>query len=139
VGESEHSDVQTEILFWFRLRKKEWGIRVNGELRTRTSEKRVRVPDVCVRRLDTPREKVLTIPPLVAIEVLSPEDRLARVVLRLKDFLTMGVPNIWLIDPLERQAFTFTKGGLLPFEESRLLVPGTPIYLDLPEIFSALD
>ena len=139
MGESEHSDIQTELLFWFRSRKTEWNIRVNGELRTQVSDARFRVPDVCVRLLSAPRERVLVTPPLVAIEILSPEDRMVRVIHRLKDFLAMGVPNVWLIDPQDRVAYTFGAGGLKLAESSRLGVPGSPIYLDLTEIFAALD
>ncbi len=139
MGESEHSDIQTELLFWFRSRKTVWNIRVNGELRTQVSNTRFRVPDVCVRLLSAPREKIVVTPPLIAIEILSPEDRLDRMVRRLKDFLVMGVPNVWLIDPLDQVAFTFTEGGLNLVETPRLTIGNSPIYLDLAEIFAALD
>ncbi len=139
MGDSEHSDIQSEIIFRLRLRKEEWGIRVNGELRTRTSERHFRVPDVCVRLLSAPRERVITTPPLIAIEILSPDDRMNRVIVRLNDYLTMGVPNIWVLDPLERVAYTYTRDGLRLIEASLLTVPNSPVYLDLPEIFAALD
>ena len=139
MGESEHSDIQTELLFWFRAHKTEWNIRVNGELRTQVSKTRFRVPDVCVRLLSAPREKIVVTPPLIAIEVLSPEDRMDRTVRRLKDFLTMGVPNVWLIDPQDRVAYAFTEGGLNLVETQRITVANSPIYLDLPQIFAALD
>ena len=139
VGESEHSDVQAELIYWFRLHKQEWNIRVNGELRARIAERRYRVPDVCVRYLSAPREKVLVIPPLIAIEIKSPEDRLSRVVERLKDFLAMGVPHVWLLDPIERVAYTYTQEGLKLVEADRLTLPDSPIYLDLPAIFASLD
>jgi Uma2 family endonuclease len=139
VGDSDHSDIQSEIIFWFRRRKEEWNIRVNGELRTRVGERRYRVPDVCVRLLSAPREKFVTVPPLIAIEILSPDDRLPRVIPRLRDFLAMGVPNVWLLDPTDRAAYAFAENGLNLVEESRLTIPGSPIYLDLIEVFAALD
>ena len=59
---------------------------------------------------------------------------------RLQEFLAMGVEHVWLLDPADRVAYTLTSAaGLIPFEGTRLTVPSTPIYLDLPEIFSALD
>jgi Uma2 family endonuclease len=139
VGESEHSDFQSELIYWFRVHRQEWNIRVNGELRTRIAERRYRVPDVCVRYLSAPREKVLITPPLIAIEVMSADDRLPRVIDRLKDFLTMCVPNVWLLDPIERVAYSYTQDGLKLVETGRIDLPGSPIYLDLQAIFSALD
>ena len=139
MGESEHSDVQAELIYWFRLHRQEWSVRVNGELRARVGERQYRVPDVCVRYLSAPREKVLTTPPLIAIEIKSPDDRISRVVIRLRDYLEMGVPNIWLLDPIERAAFTYTKDGLKLVESERITLADSPVYLDLPGIFSALD
>lgn len=139
VGESEHSDVQSELIYWFRMHKQDWNVRVNGELRTRIDERRYRVPDVCVRYLSAPREKVVVTPPLIAIEIKSPDDRFPRVVDRLKDFLTMGIPNIWLLDPIERVAYTYAPDGLKLVEGDRITLADSPIYLDLPAIFSALD
>jgi hypothetical protein len=52
----------------------------------------------------------------------------------------MGVEHVWLLDPIDRVAYTLTAaGGLLPADGPRLTLPNSPIYLDLPGIFSALD
>jgi len=140
MGETAHGLLQVELAFWFRLHKAEWGIRVISELRTRVGPDRVRIPDISVVLNDAAlKEQVRVTPPLLAIEILSPEDRLPRVKKRLRDFLVMGVENIWLLDPQKRSAFTYNENGLCPFDGSRLCVPDSPIYIDLPEIFSALD
>ncbi len=52
-------------------------------------------------------EKVTEMPPPIRIEILPPEDRLARAQAVLTDYRAMGVANIWLIDPLRRSAHTF--------------------------------
>ena len=140
VGDLQHSLLQAELALWFGIRLKEWGIRVMTELRTRVSATRVRLPDVTVAFDDAEMKKrIREAPPLIAIEVLSPEDRLPRVLVRLGDFWKMGIRNIWVLDPEERVALVYTDGGLRPAEESRLTVPGSPVYLDLDEIFAALD
>jgi Uma2 family endonuclease len=41
-------------------------------------------------------------PPRLAVEVLSPHDKAARVTAKIVDYLTHGVACIWLIDPEER-------------------------------------
>jgi Uma2 family endonuclease len=139
LGEYEHSALQAMIASWFIQRRKEWCIHVTTEYRTRVSPSRVRIPDVSIFPTGGPAEKVRVTPPLLAIEILSPEDRLPRVLTRLNDFVAMGVPNLWLIDPADRLAYTYTREGLRLIEHTRLEIPGSPIYLDLPEIFSALD
>jgi len=140
LGETFHGLLQGELVFWFRLHKDEWGIRVIPELRTRVGQTRVRIPNVTVAIDDAAmREQVRTTPPLIAIEILSPEDRLPRVTQRLHDFFLMGIHNIWLLDPTDRTAFTYTENGLEPVSGPRLSIPDSPVYLDLPEVFSALD
>jgi Uma2 family endonuclease len=139
LGEREHSILQVALGAWFFNRRVEWQIVVMSEQRTRVSPSRIRLPDVCIALSDSPIEKVVETPPLIAIEILSREDRINRVLVRFNDFLHMGVANIWLLDPIERTAFTYTASGLMLVESSRVTVSGSPIYLDLPEIFAALD
>ena len=139
MGELEHSTVQIAVGAWFFNHRAEWQIRVASEYRTRVSEFRVRIPDISVFRQSDPAEKVRTTPPLIAIEILSPDDRMNRVIKRLEDFLAMGVQNVWLLDPIERVAYTLTAEGLRLVDGARISLPDSPIYIDLPEIFSALD
>ena len=139
MGEREHSVLQIALGAWFFNRRSEWRIVVMSEQRTRVAENRVRLPDVCVVSSDAPFERVTVTPPVIAIEILSPEDRMNRVIQRLDEFLQMGVPNLWLLDPIERIAYTYSSTGLKLAEGPNLTIPDSPIYLDLPEIFSALD
>jgi Uma2 family endonuclease len=140
VGETKHGLLQVEVAFWFRSRKSDWNIRVITELRTRVGGTRIRIPDVTVAYDDQAiNEEVRTTPPLIAIEILSPEDRMNRVIVRLEDYLAMGVENLWLLDPLERVAYTYNAAGLRLVDGPRLSIPNSPIYLDLKEVFSALD
>jgi Uma2 family endonuclease len=140
VGETRHSLLQGELTTWFGSRRREWNIRVLPELRTRVSASRVRLPDVGVAYNDDAiKDKIREKPLLIAIEVLSPEDRLPRVLVRLADFWKMGIRNIWVLDPEDKAAFVYTDGGLKPVEADSLTVAGSPVYLDLTEIFGALD
>ena len=139
LGETPHSLLQAELAFWFRLHRKEWNVRVMTELRTRVSSTRIRIPDVCVVPIDLAlQERVRKSPALIAIEILSPEDRIGRVIPRLKEFLAMGTLNVWLIDPQDRIGYVCTTAGL-DLAEIRLTVPNSPVYLDLAELFASLD
>jgi Uma2 family endonuclease len=139
VGERDHSVLQAALAAWFFNHRKEWKIVVMAEQRTRVSDSRVRLPDVCLVLEDAPRERVTVTPPLLAIEILSPEDRIGRVIKRLDDFLKMGVANVWVIDPDERSAFVYTSGDLRRVAGDTLHVPNSAVFLDLPSIFVALD
>lgn len=74
------------------------------EQRIRVGSTRFRVPDVCVYESE-PDEQVFTSPPLAIFEVLSPEDRLSRIVERIDDYVAMRVKHIFLIDPGQKKAF----------------------------------
>ena len=112
MGEDEHSAWQIAIGIYFGIRGREWNIRVRPELRTKTSERRYRIPDVAVLDAALPREPIATMPPLIAFEVLRPEDRLSRLLIRLADFESMGVPAIYVIDPADNSLFRFSQGKL---------------------------
>lgn len=62
--------------------------------------------------LARPIEAVITTPPLICTEVLSPLDRLPRAKIVMADYFSMGVPNIWLTDPIRQAAYTFDATGL---------------------------
>ncbi len=112
MGEDEHSAWQGALIGFFRASRREWNIRVRPELRTKTGERRYRIPDIAILDAALPREPIATIPPLIAIEILSPEDRLSRLVVRLTDFEAMGVPAIYVIDPADTSLLRFQAGRL---------------------------
>ncbi len=139
LGEYEHARLQTVLSAAFFGNEKLWGLKAVVEQRIRISPTRVRICDLALLRADAPREKVTETPPLICIEILSPEDRFSRAQQVLADYLAMGVRNIWLIDPIRRSAHTFDAAGLHHADPACLTVPNTEIKLDLTEAFAALD
>jgi Uma2 family endonuclease len=137
VGEYDHNIVQMAILLWFHSNAKQWRIRTIQEQRTRVASTKVRIPDVCVFARDAPIEQVFTRPQLIAIEVLSPEDRHSRIDARLNSFRSFGVPNLWVVDPQTRSGWDCSDGNWV--RKERLEVANSPIYLSLPELFLKVD
>jgi Uma2 family endonuclease len=135
LGEREHAALQAAITAWLFPRVKSWNMQVLVEQRVRVSRDRVRIPDVCLISLDAPYEKVIVTPPRVVVEILSPEDRVARYNERLEDYRRMGVANIWVVDPEERRGFDWSAGWE---ERTRFEVENSPVYLDLSEVFASL-
>jgi len=137
LGEWNHSNLQTTISAYLKYRARKWNVRVAVELRIRVSATRVRVPDICVFLRDQEIEQVPTKPPLVCIEVLSPEDRWPRVEKRIADFLAMGVERVWVFDPKKSEVFEYTKTGRRRVMEDLLEAP--PVSIRISELIAELD
>jgi Uma2 family endonuclease len=135
VGKWEHARVQFLLALWFGSREKEWGIVGSTEQRVRVAKNRVRVPDLVVLRAG-PQPDVLTDPPLLVIEILSPDDSYSDTQERAQDYRAMGVETVWIIDPKTRSGRMCS--GAEWVEATRLEVKGTPLYVELAEIFGQL-
>ena len=133
---SVHGLLQSKIASWFERHEEEWGLRAGVEVRTRVSPTRVRLPDVVI---DYARywPPVLLTPPLIAIEIVSPSDSYGHIQDVVKDYCAMGIPNIWVIDPGALTAFIC---NAVPWVSiARFSVKGTPIYLDMADLFAWLN
>lgn len=139
VGEFDHSVVQGLLFALFFRNRGEWQIRVSPEQRVRLGTRRVRVPDVCVMRADLPREQVITHPPLICIEIVSPKDTLRRLRARVEDYFNFGTQHVWIVDPGMRKAYVCSRTGFQEPEDGVLQIPGTPIRVVLSELFAELD
>jgi Uma2 family endonuclease len=77
-----------------------------------------------------PKEQIFRTPPLICIEILSPEDRLSKVQERLDDCPRFGVPYIFLLDPRTRKAHRWTAQGMLEITALRTENPATVVPLE---------
>ncbi len=99
MGEKDHSQWQKAIMLWFIQHEEKWRLQVLPELRVQVSPTRFRIPDVAILSADAPDEQIPTHPPVAVFEVLSPEDRIQRMLRKLGDYEQMGIPAIWVVDP----------------------------------------
>ena len=137
LGEKDHAAVQGALYAWFRQYRKEWGVHIYPELRVQVSPTRFRVPDICLISRDAPDEQIITHPPIVCIEVLSPDDRITRTIGKIEDYQRFGVENIWIIDPATQRGYDCKPAGL--FDATEFSVVDSPIRLSLPQLFADLD
>jgi len=93
------------------------------------------VPDLVVLSAG-PQPDVLIDPPLLVIEILSPDDSYSDTQDRAQDYRQMGVQTVWIIDPKTRSGRICS--GVNWTESSRLVVMGTAVFVELAEIFSQL-
>lgn len=115
------------------------GIRARPEVRIQVAPTRFRVPDVCVVSADWKRTQIITVAPLLCIEILSPGDRPGEAIRRSADYLTMGVPEAWIVDPRARTLSAATAISIVVHTAGRLVVPQTAATIKLDVIFSVLE
>jgi len=111
-GELEHSSAQREILLYLAAHYPNLRKRLQPEQRVQVRPNRFRIPDICILAQDAPRQKIVTTPPELCIEILSPEDTLTRTMERVRDYFSMGTAACWIIDPVGREGRMATPGRL---------------------------
>jgi Uma2 family endonuclease len=131
VGKKRHSRLQALIVAYFCRREELWDIETFTEQRHGIRKGKYMLPDICVVRRPSPDEEIFSSPPLIWIEILSPEDRHTRVNKKVRQLLEFGVPNIWVIDPETLEAEIHTPQGSRTIEDGILRVEGTPIEVPL--------
>jgi Uma2 family endonuclease len=139
LGEKEHSIIQRFLTVLFAINRATWGVEVFPELRTQTQTGRFRVPDVLVMRAGDKFDRYVTQPPLIAIEILSPEDTLSAMRAKAVEYRQFGIENIWIIDPEPRIAYRYSGSALEEVRTGELTVPDTAICVALREMFAELD
>jgi len=135
LGEKDHSRPQGKIIAFLITRGSEWGITVLPEQRVQVTPSRFRIADVCVLAADAPDEQIITHAPFLCVEILSKDDTVSSMMERLDDFLEMGVPNVWLIDPRKRRGYRYTSEGMLEAKDGVLRTTMPSIAVPLAALF----
>jgi Uma2 family endonuclease len=135
VGTNEHSKLQAALTAYFYNRRKAWNLHIRPEVRIRIGDRKYMLPDLCLIAGLEPTDPVLQSPPLIWIEILSPEDRPLRVNRKVQALLEFGVPYVWIIDPQTLESELHTPGKSTALEDGILSIPGTEIVVPLQSIF----
>jgi len=109
MGEIPHSDVQSNLIGLLRQLRSRLGLRVMPEIRIQISPSRYRVADLAVWRNDEIGKGIPTVAPFLVVEILSPEDRMVRMLPKIQEYLFIGVEWIWIVDPQEKSALLYSK------------------------------
>jgi Uma2 family endonuclease len=126
VGKWEHARLQFLLGSWFADRESQWQIMTSTAQRTRVASSRVRVPDLVIVKAGS-QPDVIQAPPVLIVEILSPDDTYSDLEERVADYRNMGVAAIWAIDPRTRSGRMCIGDEWNPAR--RLDVPGTPIFV----------
>ena len=139
VGQRDHAYLQSRIPIWFWKNRQTLRLVALTEQRMQVAPGRFRVPDVCVVGIPMPNESVFTSPPCIVIEVLSPDDSFASLQTKLDDYLDMGVPNVWVMDPATRRPWQVTKQGHFEALDGMLRSTDSAVALPVSELFDSSD
>lgn len=134
MGEEEHGFLQGELLYYFRRRKRELGFHPYPEQRLQVAQDRFRIPDLCLFQGSRSQEQVFRTPPFLCIEVLSRNDTFDSLQDRIDDYLTFGVPYVWVINPRNRKAWVYTPDGAQEVKDG--ILRAGEIQATIDELFS---
>ncbi|MFY7953628.1 MAG: Uma2 family endonuclease [Armatimonadaceae bacterium] len=95
----------------------------------------VRKPDVSFVRNgrfpnDRPPRGFARLVPDLAVEVISPNDTYYEVEDRLNDYLLVGVPLVWIVNPDRRTVHTYTPDGTIRRLTAEQELTGEPLFPD---------
>jgi Uma2 family endonuclease len=134
VGEWDHARLQMLLSRYLSNREKQLGILVVPEQRVQVKAKRFRVPDITVLAGPRPAGGIITEPPFLCIEILSPSDRVVEMQERIGDYLSFGVRYVWLIDPRTGLTFVHTPDGIQEVKNGILSTKNPDITVSLSEL-----
>jgi Uma2 family endonuclease len=134
VGELGHSDAQGRVYLFIQTQLR--GFWAGVELRVQVKAARYRIPDVTVIRGGKPAGRVVTEPPEIAVEILSPDDRASYVQDKIDDYLAFGIPCVWVINPDSRRAWIHGNDGSREAKDGVLRNPAGDVVVPLEAIFA---
>jgi Uma2 family endonuclease len=105
----DHSAVQSNLVFYLRSRYNKT-LKVRPELHAKVKQTRFRIPDVMAVDRQQPFEGRYPgpgNPPFLCIEIKSPDDALAHLWDKCREYHSWGVPYCWVIDPQSRRLWEY--------------------------------
>lgn len=132
VGEIDHGSLQSRILVYLANHYPQFWAAV--EVRVQVKPTRFRVPDVTLVAGARPAGKIVTAPPHVVVEVLSPDDRAGAVQEKIDDYLAFGIPYVWVVNPHSGRGYVYTTEAAREAKDGILRTADPVIELPLYEL-----
>ena len=103
----------------------------SSEIHLRLSDDVIRIADIAMFA-EIPGEEIPSTPPLVVVEIISPDDRHEDVFEKLREYRAWGVKNIWVVEPRLKEFHVFDSRGIIEVKAFEL--PG--LRIDAAELFA---
>ena len=108
------------------------GLTSVSEQRVQTRPDRFRIPDVCVLTEIPDESGIVTKPPYLCIEILSPEDTMAYTMEKVREYLSFGVEWVWVIDPVSLSGQVHSQNSVSDVEDK--IFPTDRFSIDLSAV-----
>jgi len=139
MGELPHARLQGRLTHLLSKLAETLQLQVLPEIRIQVSPTRFRVADIAVWRAGPIGQRIPTVPPFLVVEILSPEDRLVRLQPKIQEYLAHGVEWVWVIDPDERSALSYSPAHPAGVLVDELRTEDPAIRIPLADLLSGLD
>jgi Uma2 family endonuclease len=106
------------------------------ELRLRLAPDIYRIPDISIFAGNEPTESAPSTPPLVVIEILSPDDRHSVLMEKLGEYRRWGVSHIWVVDGINRRLSVYSDAGLQ--HAASVVLPEYSFEIAADDLFSSI-
>ncbi len=136
MGELPHSTVQGVLTHLLMQMAPRLGILVKPEIRIQIHSRRFRVADLAVWPMGKIGERIPEVPPFLAIEILSSEDRMLRMQVKISEYLSIGVEWVWVIDPDEKKAICYSRQSPADVLTDPLRTDNPAIEISLADVFN---
>jgi Uma2 family endonuclease len=115
-----HSKMQSYLVWKLNETARPLGYQVwdQQRLRTKSDPPHYRIPDVCVT-FGEPDEDIFTEPPFLSVEILSPDDSALELRTKIDEYLELGVPYVWIVDPVSLTGDVHTRDRIERVREGR--------------------
>ena len=130
LAENPDSKAQWRLSGLFFVLAREKKLHARPELRVRVRPDRYRIVDLAVFAGEEPAEPVPTTPPLIAIEIVSRDDRHTEIMEKLEEYRAWGVAHVWLVDPWFRRLYVHGENDLTEVKAYRVPELGAEIPAD---------
>jgi Uma2 family endonuclease len=135
VGELNHGFLQ--LILGMSLKAQ--GLRSYVEARFQVRQDRFRIPDVMALAPGQKRARHYQIEsPYIVIEIVSPDDRVGEMNVKLLDYFNARVPNIWVVDPRTRTLTVHEPSRKFTVSDRVETVDRT-VSIDVADLFRRLD
>lgn len=107
----DHGRLQAQLTAYSYAHEHEWGVIVVSDTRVQAQPSHFRIPNVSLVR-ERPAGGIILTPPVICIEILSPEDSAKELADKIAEYLQFGVEAVWVMDPIERNGTIYPNDGL---------------------------
>ena len=96
-----------------------------------------RIPDLAVFAAAPPLEQAPSSPPLIVVEIASPDDHLQDFLQKLEEYRAWGVRHVWVVEPELKKFYVYTATGLT--QVSQFDLPQFGFLVIAAELFTEAD